>query len=84
MPSWRSSSSTSSGLTSHVSQIHLNYEVMKNKLKTTQDVLATEHEDHKDTRELLNVFNAQMQAFMMIRNKNTFITFITFRDIYVC
>jgi hypothetical protein len=84
MSSWRSSSSTSSGLTSHVSQIHLNYEVMENKLKTTQDVLATEQEDHKDTRELLNVFNAQMQAFMMIRNKNTFITFITFRDIYVC
>ncbi len=29
-------------------------------------------------------FHAQMQAFMVVRNKNTFIAFITFSDIYVC
>jgi hypothetical protein len=79
----RSSSSTSSGLTPRVSQIHLYYEAIENKLRTTQDVLAAEHEDHRDTRESLNVFNAQIQAFMTVRKKNTFIVFITFSDIYV-
>jgi hypothetical protein len=49
-----------------------------------QGKLAAEQEDHKDIRESLNTFNAQMQAFMVVRNKNTFITFITFSDIYVC
>jgi hypothetical protein len=46
----RSSSSTSSVLMSRVSQIPLNYETMENELKTTQDVLVTEQEDHRDTR----------------------------------
>jgi hypothetical protein len=50
----------------------------------TQDVLVAEQEDHRDTRESMYAFNAQMQAFMAVRNKNTFITFITFSDIYVC
>jgi hypothetical protein len=45
----RSSSSTSSGLTSRVSQIHLNYETMKNQLRTMQDVLVVEQEDHRET-----------------------------------
>jgi hypothetical protein len=49
-----------------------------------QDVLAAEQEYHRDTRESLNAFNAQMQAFMMVRNKNTFVAFITFSDIYMC
>jgi hypothetical protein len=57
---------------------------MKNQLKMTQDVLAVEHEDHRDTRESLNAFNAQMQMLMVVRNKNTFIAFTTFSDIYVC
>jgi hypothetical protein len=57
---------------------------MENKLRMTQDVLVVEHEDHRDTRESLNVFDAQIQAFMIVRNKNTFIVFITFSDIYVC
>jgi hypothetical protein len=35
---------------SRVSQIPLNYETMENELKTTQDVLVTEQEDHRDTR----------------------------------
>jgi hypothetical protein len=42
VPSRRSSSSTSSGLMPHVSQIHLNYDVMENDLRTTKDVLAVE------------------------------------------
>jgi hypothetical protein len=84
MPSRRSSSSTSSGLTPHVSQIHLNYESMENQLRTTQVVLMMEQEDHRDTRELMYAFNAQMQVFMTVRNKNTFIAFITFSGIYVC
>jgi hypothetical protein len=56
---------------------------MENQFKTMQDVLAVEQEDHRDTRESLNAFNAQMQAFMVVRNNNTFIDFITFSDIYV-
>jgi hypothetical protein len=48
MPPRRSSSSTSSSLTAHVSQIHLNYESMKNQLRTTQDLLAAEQEDHRE------------------------------------
>jgi hypothetical protein len=50
----------------------------------TQDVLAAEQKDHRETRESLNAFNTQIQVFMVVRNKNTFITFVTFSDIYVC
>jgi hypothetical protein len=32
----------------------------------------------------VNAFNAQIQAFMAVTNKNIFITFLTFSDIYVC
>jgi hypothetical protein len=32
----------------------------------------------------VNDFNAQIQAFMTVRNKNAFIAFLTFSDIYVC
>jgi hypothetical protein len=66
----RSSSSTSSGLMPRVSQIHLNYETMENQLRTMQDVLAAEQENHREMRESVNAFNAQMQAFMMVTNKN--------------
>jgi hypothetical protein len=67
-----------------VSQIHLNYETMENQLRTTQNVLAVEQEDHRETRESVNAFNAQKQAFMVVRNNNTFITFLTFSNMYVC
>jgi hypothetical protein len=40
VPPRQSSSSMTSGLTSRVSQIHLNYEAMENDLRTTKDVLA--------------------------------------------
>jgi hypothetical protein len=70
-------------LTPRVSQIHLNYETMENQLRTMQDMLATEQKDHRETRELVNAFNSQIQAFMEVRNNNTFIAFITFSDIYV-
>jgi hypothetical protein len=73
-----------SGLTPRVSQIHLNYESMENQLRTMQEVLASEQEDHRETRELVNAFNAQIQAFMAVRNKNTFIAFLTLSDVYVC
>jgi hypothetical protein len=56
---------------------------MENQLKTMQDVMAVEQKDYRDTWELLNAFNAQMQAFMVTRNNNTFIAFITFIGIYV-
>jgi hypothetical protein len=59
----RSSSFTSSGLTPRVSQIYLNYESMENQLRMTQDVLAAEQEDHRETRESVNAFNTQIQAF---------------------
>jgi hypothetical protein len=49
MPLRQSSSSTSSNLTPCVSQIHLNYESMENHLRTTQDVLVAEQEDHGET-----------------------------------
>jgi hypothetical protein len=80
----QSSSSTSSGLTPRVSQIHLNYESMQYELRSMQDVLAAEQEDNRKARESVNAFNAQIQAFMVVRNKNTFIAFIIFSDIYVC
>jgi hypothetical protein len=70
MPPRQSSSSSASGLTLCVSQMHLNYESMQDELRETQ--------------ELLNDFNAQIQTFMVVRNKNTFIAFLTFSDIYVC
>jgi hypothetical protein len=57
---------------------------MENQLRTTQEVLAAEQEDHRETRELVNAFNTQIQVFMAVRNKNTFIAFLTFSDIYVC
>jgi hypothetical protein len=60
-------SSTSSGLTPRVSQMYLNYELMQDELR--------------EMRELVNDFNAQIQAFMVVRNKNTFIDFLTFSDI---
>jgi hypothetical protein len=65
----RSSSSTSSGLTPRVSQIHLNYESMQDELREMQ--------------ESVNDFDAHIQAFMVVRNKNTFIPFLTFSDIFV-
>jgi hypothetical protein len=49
-----------------------------------QDVLTMEQEDHRVTRESLAAYNAQMQVFMAVRNKNTFVAFITFSDMYVC
>jgi hypothetical protein len=56
MPLRRSSSSTFSSLMPRVSQIHLNYETMKNYLRMMQDVLAAKQEDHKETRESVNAF----------------------------
>jgi hypothetical protein len=73
MPSRRISSSTSSRLTPRVSQIHLNYESMQNELRSMQDMLAVEQEDHRG--ESVNALNGQIQAFMAVRNKNTFIAF---------
>jgi hypothetical protein len=61
MPPRRSSSSSSSGLMPRVSQMHLNYELIQDELR--------------ETRESLNDFNAQIQAFMVVRNKNTFIDY---------
>jgi hypothetical protein len=58
IPLRQSSLSTSFGLTPHVSQIHLNYEFMENQLRMTQEVLAAEQEEHRETRELVNAFNA--------------------------
>jgi hypothetical protein len=70
MPSRWSSSSKSSDLMPRVSQMHLNYESMQDELR--------------ETRESVNAFIAQIHAFMLVRNKNTFIAFLTFSDIYVC
>jgi hypothetical protein len=50
--------------------MHLNYESMQDELR--------------EMRASVNDFNAQIQAFMTVRNKNTFIAFLTFSDIYVC
>jgi hypothetical protein len=67
-----------------VSQIHLNYEAMENDPGTMKDVLMVEQENHRVTRESVNTFNAQRQAFLTVRNKNKFIALLTFSDIYVC
>jgi hypothetical protein len=56
---------------------------MENQLKTMQDLLEAEQEDHRETRESVTAFNAHIQVFMAVRNKNTFIAFRTFSDIYV-
>jgi hypothetical protein len=84
MPPRGSSSSQSSSITPRVSQIHLNYELIENQLRATQDVLTVEQEDHRATRDSLAAYNAQMQVFMAVRNKNIFLTFIIFSDMYVC
>jgi hypothetical protein len=84
MPPRQSSSSTSSSLMPRVSQVHLNYESMQSELRLTQVVLAKEQEDHREAWDSVNAFNAQIQVFMVVRNNNTFITFLTFSDIYVC
>jgi hypothetical protein len=57
---------------------------MENQLKTTQDVLVAEKEDHRETWESVNAFHTHMQAFMAVRNKKIFIAFITFSDTFVC
>jgi hypothetical protein len=67
-----------------VSQIHLNFEAMENKLRMMQDVLAVEQENHREMRESVNTFSVQIQAFLIVRNKNKFIAFLTFSHIYVC
>jgi hypothetical protein len=83
MPPRRSSSSMSSGLMPRVFQINLNYEVIENDLRTTKDVLAVEQEIQRVMRESVNTFNAQIQAFLTVRNKNRSIAFLIFSDIYV-
>jgi hypothetical protein len=50
MPPRGSSSSQYSSLMPRVPQMGLNYEAMENQLRTTQDVLATEQEEHSDMR----------------------------------
>jgi hypothetical protein len=57
---------------------------MQNEVRSTQDLLAAEQEDHRETRESVNAFNTQIHAFMAVRNKNTFIAFLIFSDIYMC
>jgi hypothetical protein len=47
-------------------------------------MLAVEQENYRETQESVNAFKAQIQAFMMVRNNNKFIAFLTFSDIYVC
>jgi hypothetical protein len=56
---------------------------MGNQLRTTQGVLTAKQENHRETRESVNAFNAQIETFMAVRNKNTFIAFLIFSDIYV-
>jgi hypothetical protein len=83
MPS-KGSSSQSSSLTPHVFQIHVNYERMENYLRVMQDVLMVEREDNRAMSDLWATYNAHMQVFMVVRKKNTFVAFLTFRDMYVC
>jgi hypothetical protein len=56
---------------------------MGNQLRTTQGVLTVKQENHRETRESVNAFNAQIETFMAVRNKNTFIAFLIFSDFYV-
>jgi hypothetical protein len=58
MPPRRSSSSSPSGLMPYVSQMHLNYESMQDELR--------------ETRESVNDFNGQIQAFMVVHFLNFF------------
>jgi hypothetical protein len=62
----------------------MNYERMENQLRATQDTLTVEREDNRAMRELWTAYNAQMQVFMVVRKKNTFVAFLTFSDMYMC
>jgi hypothetical protein len=84
LPSKGSNSSQSSGLMPRVSQIHLNYDRVQDQLRATQDKLATEREDNTATRDSWATYNAHMQMFMLVRNKNTFVAFLSISDMYVC
>jgi hypothetical protein len=79
-----SSSSQSFGITPSVFQINLNYELMENQVKAIQDVPMVEQEEHRVKQESLGAYHTQMQAFMAVRIKNTFIAFITSSDMSVC
>jgi hypothetical protein len=50
--------------------MHLNHESMQDELR--------------EIRESMSDFNAQIHRFMAVRNKNTFIAFLIFSDIYMC
>jgi hypothetical protein len=56
---------------------------MENELRMLKDMLALEQENHRETRESVNTFNIQTQVFLTVRNKNKFIAFLAFSDIYV-
>jgi hypothetical protein len=84
MPLKGSSSQSSFGLMPHVSQIHLNYGRVQEELRSTQDKLAAGREANRETRDLLASYNVQMQAYIAVRMKNTFLTFLAFSDMYVC
>jgi hypothetical protein len=45
--------------------------------------LAAERKASRVMRDFLATYNAHMQAFMVVRKKNTFVTFLIFSDMYV-
>jgi hypothetical protein len=75
---------SSSGLTPHVSQIHLDYNRMEGQLRATQDELTTEKEANRAMRDLWASYNTQMQAFVAVRKKDIFVAFLIVSDMYVC
>jgi hypothetical protein len=84
MPLMGSSSQSSSGLMPCVSQIHLDYSRVQEELRAMQDELEVERKANRAMRDLLASYNTQMQAFMVVRKKNTFLPFLSFSDMYMC
>jgi hypothetical protein len=57
---------------------------VQEELRATREELAAERETNRATRDELDSYNALMQAFMVVRKKNTSLEFLAFSDMYVC
>jgi hypothetical protein len=57
---------------------------VQEELRATREELAVERETNRATRDELDSYNALMQAFMVVRKKNTSLEFLAFSDMYVC
>jgi hypothetical protein len=78
-----SSPQSSSSVMPHSSKIHLDYSMVEQELRQMREEMAVERETNRMTQDYLTSYNAQMQAVVSVRKKNTFLAFIAFSVIYV-